>query len=150
MLFRIPESLSAPITSWVKSFEPIENPSTNSANSSAWRTTAGTSAIIQILKFLDCTSPSSAIIPLTTLSSSGVLTNGSITITFVSPYSSLTFLIAWHSSLKPCSYSGEIYLETPLQPIIGLASIGSTSSPPLRPLNSFFLKSEVLTTKFFG
>lgn len=61
-------------------------------------------------------------------------------ITLSNPYSSLTFFLALHSSLNPSSYSGDIYLDTPLQPIIGFASMGSTSSPPFNPLNSLILK----------
>ena len=46
--------------------------------------------------------------------------------------------------------SQEIYLAAPLQPIIGLFSLGSTSSPPSKPRNSFVLKSLILTTNLLG
>ena len=103
------ESLSKPSANCVRSLEPMLKPSKTSANLSARTTLDGishityTSSLSSSLSFslssaLPRFKPNSAIVAITFLPSSGVLQNGTITLTFVSPISSRTFFIALHSN----------------------------------------------------
>ena len=98
---KMPESLSIPNVSWVKSLEPIEKPSKYSKNCSANNAFDGISHIIIKRKpFSPRFKPCLAIISVTALASSMVRTNGSISSTFTKPISSRTFFIASHSIAK--------------------------------------------------
>ncbi len=101
------ESRSAPMVSWVRSFEPMEKPSQRSANSSAMKTIAGTSAMRYSLKSLLRYRPTSFIMASILSSSSRVRTKGSITQMFLSPISSLAFLTARSSHMNASRYDSE-------------------------------------------
>ena len=72
-----------------------------------------------------------------------VRTKGIMISTFVKPITFLTFFIALHSSSKHSLKSVEMYLEAPLNPIIGFSSFGSYSSPANKFEYSLDLKSDM-------
>ncbi len=95
------------MVSWVRSLEPMENPSQRSANSSAMKMMTGTSAMRYSLKSLPRYSPTSFIIFSILSSSSRVRTKGSMTQMFFRPISSLTFLTARSSHMNASRYDSD-------------------------------------------
>ncbi len=86
----------------MRSLEPIENPSKRSANSAAWITFEGTSAITYTCSPASpLRSPSSAMTSSTLSASVTVRQNGIMASTFSNPISSRTLRRARHSSAKP-------------------------------------------------
>ncbi len=147
----MPESLSTPKLSWVKSFDPIENPSKYSRYCFASIALLGTSHIIITLSpFSPFFKPNSSKTENVSLASSKVLTKGIIICIFVNPCLSLAIFTPSHSSSKHFLKVLFIYRDAPLNPIIGFSSFGSYKLPPNKFAYSLDLKSDSLTITGFG
>ena len=134
-----------PSVSCVKSLLPMEKKEKYFEKSDASKIFDGISAITPISALI----LSDFIIFIVFLASSIVRQNGIIIFILFSPLS-MHFFIAFNSKRKAASYSGDIYLDAPRQPIIGFSSSGSNFSPPFRFLYSLLLKSLNLTITALG
>ena len=124
-------SRSVPMTSIVRSLEPMDTPSTPmSRKSSSLITFVGISTIINSLKEADRVRPIEDIIFFTLNNSCGDLINGIIICKFLQPFLFRTFFIASNSRENTSGFA--IYLAAPRKPSMGFGSIGSYSLPPIK------------------